>query len=48
MVSVCVKSGYGEMTRNARERGSPCYFVIHQPDVVLPQVRSDCCRDIVW
>ena len=42
------KSGYGEMRRNARERGSLCYFVMHRPDVVLPQVRFDCSRDIVW
>ena len=47
VVSVCVKSGYGEIRRNARERGSPCCFVVHRPDVVLPKLRIDWIGDLV-
>ena len=47
MVSVCVISGYGEMRRNARERRSPRYFVVHQPHVVLPKLRIDWIGDLV-
>ena len=49
VVSVCVKKciwGYErEMTRECR---LPCYFVMRQPDVVLRELRFDCCRDLVW
>ena len=48
VVSVCVKREYGEVRRNARERGSRCYFVMHRPDVVLRSLRFDCIVDLVW
>jgi hypothetical protein len=42
------KSAHGDMREMKREWGSPCYFVMHQPDVVLLCLRFDCCRDVVW
>jgi hypothetical protein len=42
------KSADEDMREMKRVRGSPCYFVMHQPDVVLLCLRFDCCRDEVW
>ena len=42
------KSGDGDMSEMKKERRSPCYFVMHPPDVVLPEVRFDCIGDLVW
>ncbi len=36
------------MREMKREWGSPCYFVMHQPDVVLRELRFDWKRDWVW
>jgi hypothetical protein len=39
VVSVCVKTYSWEYERDDENEGSPCYFLMHQPDVLLQCLR---------